>query len=84
MTMDIAGLSFEDEAGYRRFADLAAHEFFHAWNVKRIHDAALGPFDYTRENYTRLLWFHEGFTDYLAQRHHPARRRHRENATSAA
>jgi predicted metalloprotease with PDZ domain len=66
VTMDIAGLSFEDEAGYRRFADLAAHEFFHAWNVKRLHDAALGRFDYTRENYTRLLWFFEGFTDYLA------------------
>jgi predicted metalloprotease with PDZ domain len=66
VTMDIAGLSFEDNAGYERFADLAAHEFFHAWNVKRIRDTVLGPFDYTRENYTRLLWFHEGFTDYLA------------------
>jgi predicted metalloprotease with PDZ domain len=66
VTMDIAGLSFEDETGYHRFADLAAHEFFHAWNVKRLRDATLGPFDYTRENYTRLLWLHEGFTDYLA------------------
>ncbi|HSZ81620.1 MAG TPA: hypothetical protein VLA14_05030, partial [Polyangia bacterium] len=66
VTMDIAGLSFEDEAGYFKFADLAAHEFFHAWNVKRIRDATLGPFDYTRESYTRLLWLHEGFTDYLA------------------
>jgi predicted metalloprotease with PDZ domain len=64
--MDIAGLSFEDAGGYQRFADLAAHELFHAWNVKRIHDAALGPFDYTRECYTRLLWLYEGFTDYLA------------------
>src|SRR4029079_9975712 len=66
VTMDIAGLSFEDAGGYQRFADLAAHELFHAWNVKRIHDAALGPFDYTRECYTRLLWLYEGFTDYLA------------------
>ncbi|MBC8132028.1 MAG: M61 family metallopeptidase [Deltaproteobacteria bacterium] len=66
VTMDITGLSFEDEKGYQRFADLAAHEFFHVWNVKRLHDPALGPFDYTKENYTRLLWFHEGFTDYLA------------------
>ncbi|HET6284963.1 MAG TPA: hypothetical protein VFH73_28660, partial [Polyangia bacterium] len=66
VTMDIAGMSFEDEAGYQRFADLAAHEFFHVWNVKRIRDKVLGPFDYTRENYTRLLWLHEGFTDYLA------------------
>jgi predicted metalloprotease with PDZ domain len=66
VTMDIAGLSFEDEPGYHRFADLAAHEFFHVWNVKRLRDAVLGPFDYGRENYTRLLWLHEGFTDYLA------------------
>lgn len=66
VTMDIAGLSFEDESGYVRFADLAAHEFLHVWNVKRIHDSALGPFDYTRENYTRLLWLYEGITDYLA------------------
>jgi len=66
VTMDIAGLGFEDETGYLRFADLAAHEFFHVWNVKRIHDANMGPFDYTRENYTRLLWLYEGCTDYLA------------------
>jgi len=67
VTMDIAGLSFDEEQGYVRFADLAAHEFFHAWNVKRLHDPVLGPaFDYGRESYTRLLWFHEGFTDYLA------------------
>jgi predicted metalloprotease with PDZ domain len=64
-TLDIVGLSFEDEKGYQSFAELAAHEFFHAWNVKRIHDRALGPFDYTKENYTRLLWFHEGFTEYM-------------------
>ena len=66
VTMDITGLSFDEERGYVRFADLAAHEFFHVWNVKRLHDPVLGPFDYTRECYTRLLWFHEGFTDYLA------------------
>ena len=64
-TLDIAGLGFEDDKSYQRFAELAAHEFFHAWNVKRIRDRVLGPFDYTRENYTRLLWFHEGFTEYM-------------------
>jgi hypothetical protein len=26
-----------------------AHEFFHLWNVKRIHPDMLGPFDYERE-----------------------------------
>jgi predicted metalloprotease with PDZ domain len=44
----------------------AAHEFFHVWNVKRLRPAALGPFDYTRENYTRSLWVAEGITSYYA------------------
>lgn len=64
-TLNVAGLSFDGEAGYQRFAELAAHELFHAWNVKRIRDRVLGPFDYTKENYTRLLWFHEGFTSFM-------------------
>jgi predicted metalloprotease with PDZ domain len=43
---------------------LVAHEFFHTWNVKRIRPAVLGPFDYSQENYTRLLWVFEGITSY--------------------
>ena len=43
-----------------------AHEFFHLWNVKRIRPDALGPFDYTQENYTKLLWAAEGITDYYS------------------
>lgn len=56
---------FSKAAGYEGLFGLISHEFFHAWNVKRLHDPALGPFDYSRENYTRLLWFHEGITDYM-------------------
>ena len=55
---------FSNAEGYRRFAGLVAHEFFHLWNVKRIRPDALGPFDYTKENYTRSLWVAEGITDY--------------------
>lgn len=51
---------------YRGFLSLVAHEFFHLWNVKRIRPDALGPFDYTKENYTKLLWVAEGITDYYA------------------
>src|SRR5262249_28231643 len=40
------------------------HEFVHLWNVKRIRPAVLGPFDYTREVQTRLLWMAEGITSY--------------------
>ena len=43
---------------------LIAHEFFHVWLGKRIRPEPLGPFDYTRENYTRNLWVVEGFTTY--------------------
>ena len=32
------------------------------WNVKRIRPQALEPVDYTKEQYTRALWFAEGFT----------------------
>ncbi|MGH9684498.1 MAG: M61 family metallopeptidase [Candidatus Acidiferrales bacterium] len=41
---------------------IAAHEFFHAWNVKRIRPRTLEPVDYTKEMYTRALWFAEGVT----------------------
>ncbi len=49
---------------YVEWLGLASHELFHAWNVKRLRPSALGPFDYEKENYTRDLWFAEGFTDY--------------------
>jgi predicted metalloprotease with PDZ domain len=44
-------------------AAIAAHEFFHVWNVKRIRPQSLEPVDYSREQYTRALWFAEGVTD---------------------
>jgi predicted metalloprotease with PDZ domain len=47
-------------------AAIAAHEFFHAWNVKRIRPQDLEPVDYTREQYTRTLWFAEGVTSTYA------------------
>jgi predicted metalloprotease with PDZ domain len=54
------------EREYRGFLSLVSHEFFHLWNVKRIRPDALGPFDYTQENYTKLLWVAEGITDYYS------------------
>jgi predicted metalloprotease with PDZ domain len=54
----------EPDEKYEDFLALVAHEFFHVWNAKRIRPEALGPFDYTRENYTRDLWVVEGLTTY--------------------
>ena len=56
----------QPERDYRGFLGLVSHEFFHLWNVKRIRPDALGPFDYTQENYTKNLWVAEGITDYYA------------------
>ena len=42
----------------------AAHEYFHVWNMKRVRAAALGPFDYTKEQYIPSLWVAEGWTTY--------------------
>lgn len=49
---------------YRTFLGLASHEYFHAWNVKRIKPAVFTPYDLDRENYTSLLWAFEGITSY--------------------
>jgi predicted metalloprotease with PDZ domain len=54
--------------GYLGLLALISHEYFHAWNVKRIKPAAFttknGAYDTSCENYTRLLWLFEGFTSY--------------------
>jgi predicted metalloprotease with PDZ domain len=50
--------------GYRGLLGLFSHEYFHAWNVKRIKPATFLNYNYNRENYTELLWFFEGFTSY--------------------
>jgi predicted metalloprotease with PDZ domain len=54
----------ETSEGYAGVLGLIAHEYFHAWNVKRLKPRDFAPLDYARENYTELLWFFEGFTSY--------------------
>jgi predicted metalloprotease with PDZ domain len=52
---------------YLAWLELASHEIFHAWNVKRLRPVELGPFDYENENFTRSLWVVEGVTDYYGE-----------------
>ncbi len=49
---------------YGQSMGLFSHEFFHAWNVKRLRPAGLGPFNYSAETYTKSLWIAEGITSY--------------------
>jgi predicted metalloprotease with PDZ domain len=45
-------------------AGLYSHEFFHAWNVKRLRPADLVPYRYDDTQPTTWLWVSEGVTDY--------------------
>ena len=62
------GMEHENSTAIGAYSDeylpgVAAHEFFHLWNVKRIRPASLYPVDYTKEQFTRALWFAEGVTN---------------------
>jgi predicted metalloprotease with PDZ domain len=52
---------------YLAWLELASHEYFHAWNGKRLRPVELGPFNYEEEVFTRGLWVVEGVTDYYAE-----------------
>lgn len=56
--------AYSNETKYKSFLGLVAHEYFHLWNVKRIRPIELGPFNYSEENYTKMLWIVEGITSY--------------------
>jgi predicted metalloprotease with PDZ domain len=66
-TLNVQRMGFFPRETYEETLGLLAHEFFHVWNVKRLRPAALVPFDYSREQYTRLLWWFEGATSYYEQ-----------------
>ncbi|UCC84315.1 MAG: M61 family metallopeptidase [Gemmatimonadota bacterium] len=67
-TIGLSGLDFQSANGHRAVLDVTAHEFFHAWVVKRIQPPAFRPYYYEEENYTDALWFYEGFTSYYDDR----------------
>lgn len=63
-TLLMARTALQSEKAYREFLSLAAHELFHAWNVKRMRPVEFWRYDYENENYTSLLWLIEGWTAY--------------------
>lgn len=62
--ISVAGAPAKQPEGYTTLLGLISHEYFHTWNVKRLRPAEFEHYDYGQENYTRLLWFFEGFTSY--------------------
>ena len=50
-----------------RWLSFVSHEYFHAFNVKRLRPVELGPFDYEHPPNTSGLWIAEGFTSYYGE-----------------
>ena len=66
-TLLVKRTGFFPRDAYLETLGLLAHEFLHVWNVKGLRPAALVPYDYAREQYTRLLWWFEGVTSYYEE-----------------
>lgn len=57
---------FATVPGYDAFVGLLAHEYQHAFNVKRLRPLELGPFDYEAAPTVSTLWISEGLTSYFS------------------
>lgn len=55
---------FKKEGMYLELLGVSSHELFHAWNVKRIRPIEMWPYDYSKENYSRLGYLAEGATTF--------------------
>lgn len=49
---------------YKELLGVSSHELYHTWNVKTIRPIEMFPYDYTKENYSRLGYICEGVTTY--------------------
>jgi predicted metalloprotease with PDZ domain len=49
---------------YEDLLGVSCHELFHAWNIKTIRPVEMQPYDYTKENYSKLGYVCEGVTTY--------------------
>jgi len=58
------GYSVFEGENYEEFLGISSHELFHAWNVKTIRPDDMVPYDFTKENYTKMGYLTEGFTTY--------------------
>ncbi len=53
-----------EKGGDARWLAFVSHEYFHAFNVKRLRPVELGPFDYEQPPHSASLWISEGLTTY--------------------
>ena len=66
-TLLTSRVSPDAPGGNARWLNFVSHEYFHAFNVKRLRPVELGPFDYERPANTESLWISEGLTSYYGE-----------------
>ena len=65
-SVSIGAPSAQLAQGLTDFFSEAAHEYFHTWNLMRIHPAEYGDVDYRTPPRSRGLWWAEGITMHYA------------------
>ncbi len=50
---------------YSDLLGVSSHELYHSWNVKSIRPIEMHPYDFTKENYSKLGYLCEGVTTYM-------------------
>lgn len=49
---------------YEELLGVSSHELFHAWNIKSIRPDDMFPYDFSKENYSKMGYLAEGVTTY--------------------
>lgn len=50
---------------YTELLGISSHELYHTWNIKTICPQEMYPYDYSKENYSKLGYVAEGVTTYM-------------------
>ena len=58
-TYDLMGSLYED------FMGVSSHELYHTWNIKAIRPSEMFPYNYSKENHSKMGYVAEGVTTYL-------------------
>lgn len=65
-TVILLGPSYDIfDAAYKDLLGVSSHELYHSWNIKSIRPIEMFPYDFTKENYSRLGYVCEGVTTYM-------------------
>lgn len=59
------GIEYSHGDGYLELLGISSHELYHTWNIKSIRPQEMMPYDFSKENYSKLGYVAEGVTTYF-------------------